>query len=61
MGGRDKSKSQQTSNSQQASTGQNVNSSTGVNFGVNQSGQASNSSGSSFNRKKMGKSKKLRL
>ena len=49
MGGRDKSKSQQTSNSQQASTGQNVNSSTGLNFGMQQSGQNSNSSGSSFN------------
>jgi hypothetical protein len=49
MGGKDKSKSQQTSNSMNAGTGQNVNSSVGVNYGMNQSGQNSNSSSSSFN------------
>ena len=49
MGGKDKSKSQQTSNSMNAGTGQNVNSSVGLNYGMNQSGQNSNSSGSSFN------------
>jgi hypothetical protein len=47
MGG--KNKSNQQSNSQQASTGQNVNSGMGVNYGVNQSGQNSSSSGSSYN------------
>ena len=47
MGGKDKSNQQ--SNSQQASSGQNVSSGVGVNYSTNQSGQNSNSSGSSFN------------
>lgn len=53
MGGKDKSKSQQTSNSMNAGNGQNVSSGVGMNYGVNQSGQESSnqssSSGSSFN------------
>lgn len=48
MGGKDKSKSQQTSNSMNAGTGQNVNSGVGMNYGVNQSGQNSTSNSSNF-------------
>lgn len=53
MGGKSKSKSNQTSNSMNAGNGQNASSSVGVNYGVNQSGQQasnqSNSQGTSWN------------